>query len=392
VLFLVLGGLWIWLGFIPGSSEPWLRGIIPASVDADFVANERLRWAGLCLLSLVFLGVLALLARLGRRRPVAGGALLLAAFALGQLLLLRPLFSMDALGPYRVPPPALDYVPAHLTVVNPDFNYLFGPSSLKQGTFPKPRSGWVERRAFYELYPFTGPLWQRRYELNVSAEGLDSFLTRMAQGAVKGSKDNEKRIRLLASWGVGRLLMNHPLTPQPERARLIAQLPSFGKTLYIYEVLDRAPEVLLARRTFPAPHLNAAYARLSSPEFDARTDAVLPSDQDGPPVPRGGGVARIVRQGPESLEVEAVAGPGGSVLVVQRSHVLYKAEVDGKEAEVLTANLHRLAVEVPAGRHRIRFWIDRRPLERSFFVVALGLALLPGLAWWGGRKGPAPPV
>jgi hypothetical protein len=387
-LFLVLGGLWIWLGFVAGSSGPWLRAVIPATYDANFVHNERLRWAGLCLLSLLFLGVLALLARFARRRPAAGGALLLAAFALGQLLLLRPLFSMDALMPYRVRPPALAHLPPDLTVVNPDFNYLFGPSTLKQGTFPLQRSGWVERRAFYELYPFTGPLWKRRYELNVSAEGLDSFLTRMAQGAVKGSKDNEKRLRLLAAWGVGRLVMNHPLTPQPARARLLARIPSFGQTLYIYEVLDRAPEVLLARRVIPAPHLNAAYARLSSPEFDARADAVLPAAQDGPPVPRGGGVGRITLRGPEVVEVDAVAGPGGSVLVVQRSHVLYKAEVDGKPAEILTANLHRLAVEVPAGRHHIRFWIDRRPLERAFFVVALGLALLPGLAWWGGRSGP----
>ncbi|HKH48936.1 MAG TPA: hypothetical protein VKM72_30085 [Thermoanaerobaculia bacterium] len=386
VLFVILGGLWLWLGFTTGWSEAWLRGLIPEKFDAAFVANERLRWAGLCLLSLVFLGVLALLARIARRRPVGGAASLLAVFALGQLLLLRPLFPMDALVPYRVPPPALDHLPANLTVVNPDFNYLFGPSSLKQGTFPAQSSEWVERRAFYEAYPFTGPLWKRRYELNVSAEGLDSFLTRMAQGAVKGSRDNEQRIRLLAAWGVGRLVMNHPLTPKPERARLLAEIPSFGRVLYIYEIGDRAPEAFLARRVFPAPHLNAAYARLSSAAFDARTDAVLPAAKDGPPVQRGGGTARIVEKGPESLEVEAVAGPGGSLLVVQRSHGLYKAEVDGKEAEVLTANLHRLGVEVPAGRHHIRLWIDRRPLVRSFLVVAFGLALLPGLAWWGGRK------
>ena len=392
VLFLLLGGFWIWLTFSAGSSEAWLRGLIPAAYDAAFVKNERLRWAGLCLLSLLFLGTLALLARFARRRPAAGGALLLTVFALGQLLLLRPLFAMDSMVPYRVPPPALAYLPPHLTVVNPDFNYLFGPSSLKQGQFPQRNSGWVERRAFFELYPFTGPLWKRRYELNVSAEGLDSFVARMAQNAVKGARDDEQRLRLLAAWGVGRMVMNHPLKSKPERARLIAQIPSFGRHLYIYEILDRAPEVVLARRVFPAPHLNAAYTLLSTPGFDARTDAVVPASQDGPPVQRGGGKARIVRQGPESLEVEAEAGPGGSLLVVQRSHVLYKAEVDGKEATVLTANMYRLAVEVPAGRHHVRFWIDRKPLERSFFVVALGLALLPGLAWWGGRsKIPTPP-
>lgn len=383
-LFLALGGLWVWLGFSAGAAEAWLRGIIPQQYDAAFVANERLRWAGLCLLSLVLLGLLALLARIARRRPVGGGAALLAVYALAQLLLLRPLYPMDSVVPYRVPPPALEHLPRHLTAVNPDFNYLFGPSTLKQGTFPEPRGEWVERRAFQELYPFTGPLWKRRYELNVSAEGLDSFLTRMAQGAVKGARESDKRVRLLAAWGVGRLLMNHPLTPPTDRARLIAQVPSFGQTLYIYEIRDRAPEVFLARRVFPAPHLNAAYALLSGPDFDARADAVTPG-KEGPPVPRGGGRARIVRKGAESLEVEVEAGQGGSLLVVQRARLLYKAEIDGKPAEIVTANLHRLGVEVPAGRHSVRFWIDRDPLERSFLAVALGLALLPGLAWWGSR-------
>ncbi|MES1211219.1 MAG: hypothetical protein ABUL63_02675, partial [Acidobacteriota bacterium] len=285
-------------------------GIIPTKFDASFVANERLRWAGLCLFSLLFLGALALLARFARRRPVIGGAVLLAAFAFGQLLFLGPLFPMDAVQPYLVPPPALAYLPAGETTVNPDFTYLFGPSSLKQGKFPAQRSNWVERRAFYELYPFTGPLWKRRYELNVSAEGLDSFLTRMAEGGIKGTKDNEGRIRLLAAWGVSRLIMNHPVEPRPDRLHLLAEIPSFGRVLYIYDIQNRAPEVFLARRVFPAPHLNAAYARLSSTQFDARADAVLPAAKDGTPVPRGGGVARIVEQGPESLEVEAVAGPG----------------------------------------------------------------------------------
>jgi hypothetical protein len=212
----------------------------------------------------------------------------------------------------------------------------------------------------------------------------------MAQGSVKGA-DDEKRLRLLAAWGVGRLVMDHPLAPQPARARLLAALPSFGQRLYVYEVADRAAEAFLARRVFPAPYLNAAVTWLTDPNFDPRTDAVLPGQ--GPPVQRGGGTARIVKKGAESLEIDAEAGVGGSVLVVQRAYLLYKAKVDGHPVAVQTANLHRLGVEVPAGRHRVSFWIDRRPLIRSFFAVALGLALLPLLAVWGaggGRAGTPP--
>lgn len=385
IFALILGAAWIWLKFEPAAADAWLRQLIPRAYKAPFIVNERLRWRGLCFLSLLLLAGFAAFARIARRRPVLGGALLLGLHAWTQLLLLRPLYPTDAIAPYLVPPPALEHVPAHLTVVNPDFNYLFGPSTLKHGKFPAPRSEWVERRAFYELYPFTGPMWKRRYELNVSAEGLDSYLARMAQGSLKAIKDNEKRARQLAAYGVGRVLMNHPMDPQPDRVRLLTVLPSFGKGLYIYEVKNPAPQVFLARRVFFAPHLNASFTWITDPRFDARTDTVIPGE-DRPPAIRGGGTVRIVKQGPESLEVDVVAGPGGSVLVVQRADLLYEAKVDGKPVPVVPANLHRMGVEVPAGRHRVSFWIDRRPLARSFFGVAFGLAALPLLAWWGGRR------
>jgi hypothetical protein len=384
-LTLALGASWVFLSFNPGPAEAWIAGILPKSHTRVFAANERLRWAGLCLISLAAIAVLAVLARIARRRPTLGGALLLAFHAVVQLLLLRPLYPTDAVLPYRLPPPpALQHVPRGVPVVHADFNYLFGPSTLKQGNFPDPGAHWMERRAFYELFPFTGPMWGRRYELNSSAEGLDTFLARMAEGSVKGSKDdNGKRLRLLAAWGVQRLLMDHPLDPPQPRARPVAQIPSFGKTLYVYEIVDPAPLAFLARRVIRAPHLNAAYQTLGGPGFDARTDAVIPGE--GPPVPRSGGRVRSRKEGPERIELEVEVGPGGGLLVVQRSHHLWEAEIDGRPAEIVPANLYRLGLEVPAGRHRAVFRIDRRSLARSFFGVAVGLALLPLLAWGKSR-------
>ena len=384
IVALALGGFWIFLSFNPGPAEAWIAGFIHRG--RPFVANERLRWAGLCLLSLLVIAGLAILARVARRRPVLGGGLLLGFHALVQLLLLLPLYPTDAVLPYRLPPPpALEHVPPGVPVVHADFNYLFGPSTLKQGNYPSRGAHWMERRAFYELYPFTGAMRSRRYELNSSAEGLDSFLARMAEGAVKGSKDDDgKRLRLLASWGVQRLLMNHPLDPPQPRARLRAQIPSFGQTLYIYEIVDHAPLAFLARRLFPAPHLNAAYQTLSRPGFDARTDAVLPGE--GPPARHSGGRVWMVSQGPERIELEIEVGKGGGFLVVQRSEHLWGALIDGRPAEIVPANLYRLGLKVPEGRHRIVFWIDRQPLVRSAWGVVAGLALLPLLGYVSSRK------
>ncbi|HEX5718964.1 MAG TPA: hypothetical protein VF179_22570 [Thermoanaerobaculia bacterium] len=382
LLAVILGGFWAFLSFNAAGAQAWMAGFVPGR----YVPNERLRWAGLCLMSLGAIAVLAILARIARRRPVVGGALLLAFHAVVQLLLLRPLYPIDAVVPYRLPPPpALEHVPAGVPIVHADFNYLFGPSTLKQGSFPSRGAHWMERRAFYELYPFTGSMRGRRYELNSSAEGLDTFLVRMAEGAMKGTKgDNGKRLRLLAAWGVHRLLMNHPLDPPEPRARLAAQVPSFGQTLYIYEVVDHGPLAFLARRVIRAPHLNAAYQTLSGPGFNARADAVIPGE--GPPLQKSGGTVHRMKEGPERIELNVTAGPGGGFLIVQRSTHIWEAEIDGKPVEIVPANLYRLGLEVPAGRHRVVFRIDRRPLARSFFGVALGLALLPALAWWGGRR------
>jgi hypothetical protein len=387
VLALVLGGLWAFLTFNPGAAESWVAGLGTAARGRAFVVNERLRWAGLSFLSVGIVAVLALLARIGRRRPALGGALLLAFHAAVQLLLLKPLYPSDSVIPYRLPPPpALNVVPEGVPIVHADFNYLFGPSTLKQGDYPSQGAHWMERRAFYELYPFTGAMRNRRYELSSSAEGLDSFLVRMAEGAMKGSKDDDgKRVRMLAAWGVQRLLMNHPIDPPDPRARLLTQIPSFGQTLYIYEIVDRAPLAFFPRRIFSAPHLNAAYQMLSGPGFDARTDAVVPGE--GAPWSRTGGTVRQLQDGPEAMDFDVTAGRGGGLLVIQRAHLsLWEAEIDGRPAQTVPANLYRLAVEVPGGRHRVQFRIDRRPLAHSFGLVAVGLALLPVLAGWGGRR------
>ncbi len=384
LLALAFAVFWGFLTLAPGPAEAWLDLFI--SRPAAFIANERLRWAGLSLLSLVLLAALGIALRVSRRVSLhsgtLGGALLVGIHGAAQLWLMRPLYPTDAVTPYLVRPPALAHVPADALVVNPDYNRLFGPSDLRKGRFPEQHTRWLERRSFYELYPFSGPVWGRRYDLNTSPEGLDTFLTRLAQVQVSRAK-NPERLRMLAAWGVSRLLMNHPLDPVPPNARLLTTVPSFGGSLYIYEVTDRAPEVFLARRVFRERNLPFAYRRLATPELDPRTDAVLSGP--GKPLWSTGGTVRLLRRKPEEMEIET-RSPGGSLLVVQRANLLFKATVDGRPARVLTANVHRIGVEVPAGTHRVRLYIDRRPLHRSLLGALAGLLLLPALAAWGRRQ------
>jgi hypothetical protein len=143
--------------------------------------------------------------------------------------------------------------------------------------------------------------------------------------------------------------------------------------------------VFLARRIFHEGDVRAAFERLAAPGFDPRTDAVL-FEPGRSPQPSAGGTARVLRRGPESLEIESAAGPGGALLVVQRANLLFEATIDGEPAEVLTANAHRIGVQVPAGRHRVRLAVDRGPLRRSLLGMAVGVLGLVGLGWFGRRR------
>jgi hypothetical protein len=393
-LALLLGALWGSLGLLRGPAMRLLRVLIPTDRTMAFVAYERLRWSGLCLFSLIILAVLGLLAlRMARTAPSSRaawtyGGLLLAAHAAAQLYLLQPLYPTDAVTPYRVPPPVISWLPLGMTVANPDFEHLFGPSGLASGKFPTASLLWLERRAFYETFPFTGPLWDRRYELDESPEGLDTYLTRLAQGSLKGATD-EERLRLLAGWGVGRLVLERALTPLPSHARLLAALPSFGQQVHVYEVVGRSPEVFLARRIWYAPHLNAAYGIMKSADFDPGVDAVI--EGHGPPRQSAAGSVRVLRQGPESLDLDLEVGPGGSLLVVQRALLIYRATIDGQPAPPLeAANLHRNGMLVPAGRHRVKMWVDRTAFHRSLAAAALGLAGVAALAGWAVKTGREP--
>jgi hypothetical protein len=180
-------------------------------------------------------------------------------------------------------------------------------------------------------------------------------------------------------------LLSRPLDPIPPGVRLVATVPSFGQTLFVYEIVPRAPEAFLAERVFEAPRVGDAYKRLGDPGFDPTADAVIYGD--GKPRRRGGGTARIVSQGAEAVTVEATAGKGGSVLVLQRSHLLYQATLDGNPVDLFAANGYRIGAEIPEGRHTLHLFLDRKPLHRSVAAAALGLLLIPLLAWWGKRAG-----
>jgi hypothetical protein len=63
------------LSFLPEPAARVSAWLIPKRLGPEFAANERTRWAGLCLLSLLLLAAIHLACGLLRRRPLAAGAI-----------------------------------------------------------------------------------------------------------------------------------------------------------------------------------------------------------------------------------------------------------------------------------------------------------------------------
>jgi hypothetical protein len=370
----VLATLWLGLTLAPGAGRAALGAVAP-SAAGDFIDHQRLRWAGLCLLGLVMVGICGALLRLAARHPKLAGGLLVAVHVASQLFLLRPLLAQDETAVYERPPALLERLPTDARLVHGAADGLFGPLDVVPSSYPDGRLLWYQRQTRRQLFPATGRLWGRRYELTRSPEGLDSFLSRATAQTLPGLSD-DSRLRLLAASGVDHLLLTRPLGAETaDTALLLESQPSEQGELYIYRLVKAPAEVLFTGTVHRAPHLNAALSRILDPKFDPRREVVLPGS--GPSVGGAAGRVEVVASTAESLElIIDASGPGA--LIVHRAHLpIWRAEIDGLPAPIVAANIHRLGLELQPGEHRVRLWVDRRPLWASGLVaVAAVIAVL----------------
>jgi hypothetical protein len=91
-----------------------------------------------------------------------------------------------------------------------------------------------------------------------------------------------------------------------------------------------------------------------------------------------------------------VRSPAGPTIVVLNELALpgWRAQVDGKAAEIRTANGFFRALELPAGDHHVRLWFRPPGFHLGLFLTIIGLLLL-GPILWAARRTPldeAPPT
>lgn len=381
----VLLGLLVSLGLFflaaDGALAAGFRALFARGLDDAGFAAQRAGWMAMAFLqALVAVAALALVGGAKGRRWAA--AALVALHAGSQLLVLRALLPTDETAPYRGAPEILAAIPPTSVTAHGSVLGTFGGGYFEEGASPDARAFWRIRRAYDELYSFALHAAGRRSELHVSSEGLDAFPVVATAMAMKGL-DDVRRLRVLAATGVDRLVIARSLAPEVGDAARLLAVGSGAPPIRVYEVAGAIGDATLVGSWRYAPHMNAAIETVVSRGFDPARETVLAGS--APPREGPNGRAEIRRFAADEIDL-AVDSPAGGVVVVRRAwHSVWRVEVDGRAAPMRIANLTRLAVEVPPGPHRVRFFVSRRPFAFALALTAVGLATLVALA----RRRPA---
>lgn len=387
-LLVVYAGLAWMFNDLPAFVARAIMDLAPSRLDDSMLFVESSRWSGLTFVLATLAGVIALLIALAGRRPMLAGVSLLAVHGMSQLFFLAPVVDTDDASFYaRAHHVLLDLVPEGALVVHGRTGNLFGPPIRRMRPDPDARTVWDERRRYASLAPQAGVDVGRRYAFDPSPEGLDMFWTVALAQAVTRLGDLD-RLRLLEAAGVEMLVLDRPIgADAASRVGLVGQRQVEGGPIWVYKLGLTAPSIGLATETHVTADPNVAMSLLRDPTFDPRTAVVLNVAPDGAadvedsphPIMRRPGSVDVVRETAERV-VADVDSAEGATLVVQRVWLpTYRASVDGRPVPVHAANLSRIGIEVPAGLHRVRVWVDRRPFAIGGSLSAIGLILIATL-------------
>ena len=139
---------------------------------------------------------------------------------------------------------------------------------------------------------------------------------------------------------------------------------------------------------------DALLARVRSGEFDPRRTVLLerepgPAPAAGPSPANDSSAARILRDDPDEVVVEATAPRPGFLLLLDTDFPGWEASVDGRPERIWRADWAFRAVQVPAGRSTVRFVYRPRSWRAGLALGGLSLTLL-GVGWAidAGRRRP----
>jgi hypothetical protein len=191
--------------------------------------------------------------------------------------------------------------------------------------------------------------------------------------------------KLFGAYGV-----SHVLSPFPQQGAAFA-LVSHGKNAYVYRV-DGAARVRFVRAARHVKTDQEAVTRLLDAGFDPDREILLHEapDSAGPGVEDAKDVSThtaasrpvVTHEDTRQLVIEAEAPEDGFLLLADTFYPGWTARVDGTPTPVYRANLSVRGIQLPKGRHEVRFGYDPPGFARGMQITLLAVSTL--LIWVGG--------
>jgi hypothetical protein len=329
-----------------------------------------------------------------RTRVAAAGtmALLVAALCIGDLLATHD--QLNPLAPrslYTHRPEVLD----HLATSRHQRLYVRDHAVLPKAYAGRPRrldpfrlarapEGWsalAARHLGVQMYlnpPTAGRFGlEGSYDLDL-LELYPASLTRLTE-YLREREGSPVHLRLLQMGAVANALALHP-EPWWQELRLVTTVPGlFEQPIHVFRVPEPLPRTYAVGQARLATG-EAALAALADPRLDLRREVVLAEGQemDGA-ADLFTGTSRLVELRPDRVRIEAELSRPGFVVLVDGYDPGWRAEIDGRAAPVLRANVAFRAVAVPAGRHIVDY--RYRPTSIAVGAAISASALLLGLGY-----------
>jgi hypothetical protein len=185
-------------------------------------------------------------------------------------------------------------------------------------------------------------------------------------------------LRLLQLGAVADVVALHTEGLQALRPVLTADV-LMEEPVRVFEVPDFLPRAYAVGGARIADG-GGALRLLLDGQFDPRREVVLPSGSPAPRDPGFRGAVAITHLGTDRMAMDVDLSAPGYVVIVDAFDPGWRARVDGREAEVLRANVAFRAVAVAAGRHSIELRYRPRALVAGLAVTALSVLALAAAA------------
>jgi membrane protein YfhO len=264
--------------------------------------------------------------------------------------------------------------------------------------------GWTDVRPYFELRDVLAPNTGAAY-WNIPSADCYAGITARWSVDVWGDHNREPSLvwylanldfegrtlrihpalaKVLRTYGV-----SHVLSPFPEQEPTFDLVGREGMA-YVYRVSGTA-RVRFVRAARQVATDRDAMARLVAPDFDPdqeillddAADAVHPSVSDARASSNGGaGRAIITHEDARHVVIEAEAPQDGFLLLADTFHPGWTAQVDATPTPIYRANISVRGIQLPKGRHDVRFTYEAPGFTRGLWITVLAMAAL--LLWIGG--------